>query len=107
MIDPEEERARFISLREVLFLIAKARNCDAQKAAEWLALNLKKDGDWRNLICKWYSKTDGISDLETYDEHEQIEFLIHRLANHGVAKTPIPNKKKTATDWSDFDDIPF
>lgn len=41
MIDPEEERKRFISLRHALYLINEARQEGEQDAAQWLTLNCK------------------------------------------------------------------
>lgn len=99
LIDPDKEAERFISLREVLFLIAEARQCDPQKAAQWLARNLG------GIDFKTYDPVEGLLNVE-------LDYplswggtginALDLLAREGVFRlieTPI-------SQWDD-NDIPF
>ena len=93
MLDPQKERAKFISLREALFLIAKAKGKTPQEAAQMLLLNLNRAEGWKSLEPRLYSPARGMlrGDTITKELHRQL----HRLADH--------NNYSPASD----DDFPF
>ena len=78
MLDPQEERAKFISLREALFLIANAKGKTAQEAAATLALTLRRSEQWQNLqICEF---SDGHGVLSAEHRKNRLFQLLDRLA---------------------------
>lgn len=75
MIDPKEEQAEFISLREALFLIIHIKQRTPKEAAELLLRNLRGTND---LQIKGYTPTSGMHPTagailrEAYDSLEDI-----------------------------------
>ncbi len=80
MIDPEEERAKFISLREALFLIAKAKGKTPQEAAQMLLLNLSLADDESGLEARRFSPARGMVRGEFITT--ELRHQLHRLAEH-------------------------
>lgn len=94
MLDPHEERAKFISLREALFLIAKAKEKTPQEAAAMLLHSMEKNSDWKELSIRRYCPARGI---RHWDETNRAVQLIERLA--------LENKHSPV--MTNDDDIPF
>ncbi len=93
MIDPEEERAKFISLREALFLIAQAKGKTPQGAAQMLLLNLNRTDDWKSLESYRYFPAQGM--LSSNSITQELRRQLSRLAEHNDHSAEID------------DDIPF
>ncbi|WP_374555497.1 hypothetical protein [Aquitalea pelogenes] len=95
MLDPQEERAKFISLREAIFLIANAKGKTAQEAAATLALTLRRSTQWQNLqVCEF---SDGHGVLSAGHRRNRLFQLLDRLATE--------NQHSPVMD--DDDQIPF
>ena len=60
MIDPEEERAKFISLREALALIAQAKGKNPREAIEMLWRNLNDSDYAEGLEPRWFHPECGM-----------------------------------------------
>lgn len=93
MLDPQEERAKFISLREALFLIAQAKGKTPQEAAQMLLLNLNRADDGKGLEPRRFSPAHGM--LRGVAITKELHRQLHRLADHNDHSTEID------------DDIPF
>lgn len=94
MIDPQEERAKFISLREALFLIAQAKGKTPQEAAAMLLHSMDKNSDWQALSIRRYCPARG---LIYWSKTNRAVQLIERLALENKHSKVVPND----------DDIPF
>ncbi|MCG9078203.1 hypothetical protein [Laribacter hongkongensis] len=95
MLDPQEERAKFISLREALFLIANAKGKTAQEAAATLALTLRRSAQWQSLqICEFRDE-HGMLSAEL--RKNRLFQLLDRLATENL-HSPV---------MDDDDQIPF
>jgi len=93
MIDPtNQQTTEFISLHEILFLIAKARNWTPQIAAQSLAQTIRGNQDWKRLQMVSYDPAMGIRYVTGTTEIEAMNTL-DRLARTGK--------------WDDPDNIPF
>lgn len=93
MLDPQDEQAKFISLREALFLIAQAKGKTPQGAAEMLLLNLNCNDGWRSLEPYRYFPAQGMFSGNTITM--ELRRLLNRLAEN--------NDYAAEVD----DDIPF
>lgn len=93
MLDPQEERAKFISLREALFLIAQRKGKTPQEAAQMLLLSLNRAEGWQELEPVRYSPAQGM--LRGSAITKVLHHHLSRLAEH--------NDYSPETD----DDIPF
>lgn len=80
MLDPQEERTKFISLREALFLIAQAKGKTAQEAAQMLLLNLNNATGWMDLKSVRYSPALGM--LSNDKIQHELHCRLIRLAEY-------------------------
>lgn len=88
MLDPQEERAKFISLREALFLIAQKKDKTPQEAAQMLLLNLSRADNWQELEPMRYSLTQGM--LRSIYITEELHHMLFRLTAYND-HTPEPD----------------
>ncbi|MBS1154606.1 MAG: hypothetical protein H6R07_530 [Proteobacteria bacterium] len=104
MIDPDKEAEQFISLRETLELIAEARQCDPQQAAQWLARNCAPVFN----KLKTYDPVKGLVDLRWdgsyYNQNSDGSGIdaLDRLAREGTYHV---NEDRFTSE--NDDDIPF
>jgi len=92
MIDPTNQRTTaFISLHEILFLIAKAKDWTPQVAAQSLAQTIRNDSNWQRLQMVSYDPASGIFPAYGALKTGALSAL-DRLARTG--------------EWDDPDDIP-
>ncbi|MCG9027352.1 hypothetical protein LH462_03845 [Laribacter hongkongensis] len=82
MLDPQEEREKFISLREALFLIANAKGKTAQEAAATLALTLRRSAQWQNLQISEFRDEHGV--LSAEHRKNRLFQLLDRLATENL-----------------------
>lgn len=70
MIDPEEERENFVSIRDLVAIIAGAKGKSEQQAAAILAASLAKDPAWSRLRFHQWSQSFGCLALEENGRRE-------------------------------------
>lgn len=99
MIDPEQERENFISIRDLVEIIASGTGKSVQKAAAILAASLAKDPAWSRLAFHEWSQSYGCVALEENGKRENLaRQRLNNWAEYG-------NDKPGFEDFDD--DIPF
>ena len=99
MIDPEEEREDFVSIRDLVAIIASGTGKSEQKAAAMLAASLAKDPAWSRLAFHEWSQSYGCVALEENGRRENAaRQRLDRWAENG-------NVQPGFEDMDD--DIPF
>jgi hypothetical protein len=99
MIDPEQEREDFISIRDLVGIIASSTGKPEQRAAAMLAASLAKDPAWSRLAFHEWSQSYGCVALEENGRRENAaRQRLNRWAEYG-------NDKPGFEDFDD--DIPF
>ena len=100
MIDPEQEREDFISIRELVGIIASSTGKSEQRAAAMLAASLAKDPAWSRLAFYEWRSSHGCVALEENGRRENTaRQRLDRWAENG-------NDKPGFEDFDD-DDILF
>ncbi len=99
MIDPEQEREDFISIRDLVGIIASSTGKPEQRAAAMLAASLAKDPAWSRLAFHEWSQSYGCVALEENGRRENAaRQRLNTWAEYG----------KDKPGFEDFDDeIPF
>ena len=98
MIDPERERDDFISIRDLVGIIASSTGKSQQRAAAILATSLAKDQAWSRLAFHEWSQSSGCVALEENGRRENQ--AVGRLVRW--ADTGNPN----TMSFEDLDDDP-
>lgn len=101
MIDPEEERERFISIREVVAAIAKTVGKTEQQAAAILLSSMTRHDNWRRLPLFQWSRSFGCIEIEEPNSklENRVLFRLQHWAETG-------NQSPSFSEMMD-DDIPF
>lgn len=103
MIDPEEERKRFISIRELVAAIAAATGKTEQQAAAMLCATLRKSPPgWDRLAFYEWSPVWGCTPIS--GQLGSLDGKVH-LRLEGWATTG--STQKTFAEMMNDDDIPF
>ena len=99
MIDPQQEREYFISIRDLVGIIASSTGKSEQKAAAMLAASLAQDPAWSRLAFYEWSQSYGCVALEENGRREnETRQRLNEWAEHGNDKP----------GFEDFDDeLPF
>ena len=97
MLDPREERAKFISLHELLFILTKAKGYSPQEAAQTLCINLAQNPEWRALNLQRFDPAAGVIST-TNKEASAAQGRLALLARTGDSLTAAERE---------IDDIPF
>lgn len=96
MIDPDKEREDFISIRQLVALIAQATGKTEQQAAAVVSVNLARNPAWTRLtLCEW---TPAFGCTRSGDKDN--DGVRQRLVRWG-------NTGESSPSFEDFDDIPF
>ncbi|MCG9095185.1 hypothetical protein [Laribacter hongkongensis] len=86
MLDPQEERAKFISLHELLFILAEAKGYSPQQAAQSLGITMAQDPKWQQLKLHRFDPAMGMISTTVIEANEARERLA-LLARTGDTKT--------------------
>jgi len=96
MIDPDKEREDFISIRQLVALIAQATGKTEQQAAAVVSASLARHPAWSRLsLCEW-TPAFGC----TSSSKKERDGVKERLVRRG-------NTGSSAPSFEDLDDIPF
>ncbi|MCK2097566.1 hypothetical protein [Thauera aromatica] len=97
MIDPEKEREEFITIRQLVALIAQATGRTEQQGAALVSANLARNPAWSGLAFLEWSPAYGC----THSGSEECIAAQRRLVRWG-------NTGSSAPSFEDFDnDLPF
>lgn len=86
MLDPQEERAKFISLHELLFILAEAKGYSPQQAAQSLSQTINQNEQWRRLPMHHFDPATGLVAC-TYKEAGEALKRLALLARTGDSLT--------------------
>lgn len=85
MIDPEQEREDFISIRDLVGIIARSTQRSAQSAAAMLSASLAKDPAWSRLAFYAWCQSYGCVALEENGKRENAaRERLSRWAETGI-----------------------
>lgn len=82
MIDPDEDRAGFMFLDEVVRQVSEVKGKQSMKAAAMLSLTIERDPDWRSMPMYSYSTSSGVTRASDTDRREALGKL-RRIAELG------------------------
>lgn len=97
MFDPHEVRAKFISLHELLFILAAAKGYTPQQAAQSLCITLAQDPEWQLLNLQRFDPAAGMVSI-TLKDGAAVRERLALLARTGDSRTAQERA---------LDDIPF
>jgi hypothetical protein len=103
MIDPEDEREEFVSIRELVGLIAASKGKSEQQAAAMLLCTLAKHEAWARVPLYEWTPTYGCREI-TEPNSRQENKVIARLSNWAQTGSSLPT---FAEQVDDFGEIPF
>lgn len=95
MIDPDQEREDFISIRQLVELIAQATGKTEQHAAATVSASLARHSDWRSMSLYEWAPALGCITLSSAERIKAQQ----RLARWGTTGNSAP-------DFEDID-VPF
>lgn len=100
MIDPEKEREDFVSIRELVGLIAASTGKTEKQAAAMLAASMTRNEAWQRLpLCEWSPVYGSVPIEEPHSRQEGL--MLQRLERWAEIGSSEP-------DVGDFgDDRPF
>lgn len=96
MIDPDQEREDFISIRQLVALIAEATGKTEQQAAATVSANLARHSDWRSMSLYEWAPALGCTILSGAERIKAQQ----RLARWGTTGS-------SASEFEDINDVPF
>ena len=100
MIDPQQELEDFISIRDLVGIIASSTGKPEQRAAAMLAASLAKEPAWSRLAFYEWSQSHGCVALEENGKRETT-------ARHRLNMWAETGSDKPGFGDMDDDDIPF